>query len=312
MKNKNIMIKTAAALTAAVCCISSSVSADSSFPDIQDHWAKEYIELLSERGMVNGMEDGAFHPDDTVTNAQFIAMIIKSTIGEIDPSDDKWYSGYMEYALKNDIITDQETLFPDEPITRQSVARIVHESLGKLLGETDNENWQDAEVLPDLYSCHTCVMHIAQVYVKGILTGRDGGAFHLPDPLTRAEAAAVIVRMLEPSYRTVPSSSVEAGKLISAEDAYSLMENGAVLIDVRNPDDYAIGHIKGSISIPIFSIESNVNDAMRGISYDTPIIVYCQAGTNSRKAVSLLEAAGFTEVYNLGGIDNGSYQLVTE
>lgn len=310
MKN---MITAAAAVTAAVCCSVLSVPVQAAqFPDIEGHWAEEYIQELAERNVIEGMDDGLFHPEESVTNSQFVTMLIKSRYGEMTQGEGSWYSVYMDFALQNGIISDLETEFPGNAITRQSVARIIHELLLKACNEPDEDNWQDAEVLPDLYSCHTCVMHIAQVYVKGIMTGRDDGAFHLTDTLTRAEAAAVIMRVIEPSLRVKPDRSNNVPDTISIEKAMDLVNGGAIIIDVRNPDDYSLGHIKGSVSIPINYIESDVSSAMRGINSDSTIIVYCRMGTNSRRAVSILKNAGYNNVYDLGGIENSDYELVTE
>lgn len=248
----------------------------------------------------------------TVTNAQFVAMLIKSRYGTIESEGEHWYSGYMDYALREGIITDLENEFPDAAITRQSTARVIHEMLKKAYDEEDDENWTAAESLADLYDCHTCVMHVAQVYVKGIMTGSGDGLFHGSDMLTRAQAAVIIMRLIDPSLRTPPKQSTEGDSLITPEIAFELMKKGAVLVDVRSADDYAAGHIKGSISMPIDNILSNPQSAFRRIGSDSTIIVYCRRGTNSRRAVRILGEAGYTSVYNLGGIEEREYDLTTE
>ena len=74
---------------------------------------------------------------------------------------------------------------------------------------------------------------------------------------------------------------------------------GAKIIDVRSPDEYADGFYKGAINIPV-SIMPKKMDLIG--SKDTPIIVYCASGSRSAVAMSLLKAAGFTEVTNAGGL----------
>ena len=73
---------------------------------------------------------------------------------------------------------------------------------------------------------------------------------------------------------------------------------GAVLLDVRTPEEYRQGHIPGSKNIPLYVI----NKAEEVISLDTPLFVYCHSGARSREAVSLLERMGYTRVKNIGGI----------
>ena len=248
----------------------------------------------------------------TVTNAQFTEMLIKNRYCAIEPVYEHWHSGYMTYALEMGIISDSEYEFPDAAITRQSAARVVHQMLIKAYNEQDDENWTAAEALADLYDCHTCVMHIAQVYVKGIMTGYGDGLFHGSDALTLAQAEEIIMRLAEPSLRLPPKRRTDGNSLITAERAYELINNGAVLLDVRPADDYAAGHIRGSVSVPMESILANPRAAFDRIGYDDTVIVYCRRGTQSRRAAMILNGAGYKSVYDLGGVENGEYELTAE
>ena len=73
---------------------------------------------------------------------------------------------------------------------------------------------------------------------------------------------------------------------------------GAVLLDVRTPEEYREGHIPGSQNIPLQSLDKTeqVID-----NKDTPVFVYCYSGSRSRQAVGFLEKMGYTNVKNLGG-----------
>ena len=74
---------------------------------------------------------------------------------------------------------------------------------------------------------------------------------------------------------------------------------GAMLIDVRMPEEYMEGRIPGSKNIPLPSIHeiSSLAD-----DYDLPLFVYCHSGARSSRAVYALKAMGYTNVKNLGGI----------
>lgn len=74
---------------------------------------------------------------------------------------------------------------------------------------------------------------------------------------------------------------------------------GAVLLDVRNPDEFRQGHIPGAINIPLGQIDT----APSKIRKDAPIFSYCLAGTRSARAVSALKSMGYTNVTNIGGIN---------
>lgn len=79
-------------------------------------------------------------------------------------------------------------------------------------------------------------------------------------------------------------------------DLGQLIENGAVILDVRTSGEYAGGHIKGSINIPVQALGSQ----MSKLKKDKPIITCCASGMRSGSARSMLQSAGFKEVYNAG------------
>ena len=75
--------------------------------------------------------------------------------------------------------------------------------------------------------------------------------------------------------------------------------DGAVLLDVRTPDEYRQGHIPGSKNVPLQSI-SKVAGMIDNKS--TPIFIYCLSGARSRQAAAILKQMGYTNVKNIGGI----------
>ena len=75
--------------------------------------------------------------------------------------------------------------------------------------------------------------------------------------------------------------------------------DGAVLLDVRTPDEYRQGHIPGSKNVPLQSIDKvtvMINNKA------TPIFVHCLSGARSRQAAVILKQLGYTNVKNIGGI----------
>ena len=74
---------------------------------------------------------------------------------------------------------------------------------------------------------------------------------------------------------------------------------GAVLLDVRSPQEYREGHIPGSQNVPLQQLDK-VEEVTE--NKDTVLYVYCRSGARSRQAVSLLQAMGYTNVHNIGGI----------
>ena len=63
-------------------------------------------------------------------------------------------------------------------IERRQVARIVHDTLRIEMNEKDEGDWTAAKEMSDLYSCRTCVQHISQVYIKGIVDPEKPNVFN--------------------------------------------------------------------------------------------------------------------------------------
>ena len=75
--------------------------------------------------------------------------------------------------------------------------------------------------------------------------------------------------------------------------------SGAVLLDVRTPEEYRGGHIPGSKNI---SLQTIGGVGAIAENKDTALYVYCQSGARSRQAAGLLKQMGYTNVNNIGGI----------
>jgi rhodanese-related sulfurtransferase len=70
------------------------------------------------------------------------------------------------------------------------------------------------------------------------------------------------------------------------------------LVDVRTAEEFREGYIPGAINISLQELDQKLNR----IPKDKPVIVYCRSGNRSSFAVNVLNQAGYTEVYDLGGI----------
>lgn len=75
----------------------------------------------------------------------------------------------------------------------------------------------------------------------------------------------------------------------------------AILLDVRSRQEYADGHIPGSRNTPLPELPKLAGDIG---AKDTPLFVYCLSGGRSQRAVAFLKKVGYTNVNNIGGINN--------
>lgn len=71
-----------------------------------------------------------------------------------------------------------------------------------------------------------------------------------------------------------------------------------ILIDVRTPEEFASGHIPGAVNISIDQLPQRLSE----IPQDKPVVLYCRSGNRSNQAAQILARAGYSQIYDLGGI----------
>jgi len=96
---------------------------------------------------------------------------------------------------------------------------------------------------------------------------------------------------------------VEDETFITYQDAQKMVNEGALLIDVRTEAEYNEKHIDGAVLMTIELINEKVASNVIP-SKDTTVIVYCRSGARSSGALKMLKNLGYTNVYDLGSIDN--------
>lgn len=88
--------------------------------------------------------------------------------------------------------------------------------------------------------------------------------------------------------------------LVSPTEGQALMDDGAVLIDVRTPAEFAEARIDGAVLIDVSA--ADFDDRIAELDPSIPYVVYCRSGNRSAAAVDRMTALGLTEVYDMGGI----------
>lgn len=84
---------------------------------------------------------------------------------------------------------------------------------------------------------------------------------------------------------------------INKQQIEKLIQQGAILVDVRSPQEFAEGHLENAISLPEYEIKKKVDELLPDKSQI--IIVYCSTGHRSQKAQKKLKNLGYKMVYNL-------------
>lgn len=88
-------------------------------------------------------------------------------------------------------------------------------------------------------------------------------------------------------------------------DLKSIFQNGAMIIDVRTPEEFKTGHIKGSVNIPVNKISNQADKIKKD---NKTVITCCQSGARSAMAKDILKSKGI-ETYNGGGWSSLKRQL---
>ena len=90
---------------------------------------------------------------------------------------------------------------------------------------------------------------------------------------------------------------------ISAIEAVLLLNrNKPLILDVRNADEFAAGHIQGAKNIPVAELAGRIKEIEK--FKDKPVLVHCQKGLRAKGACSILRGLEFSQLHNLqGGLD---------
>lgn len=100
---------------------------------------------------------------------------------------------------------------------------------------------------------------------------------------------------------------VDSYRIVTPDEALSLMDDGALLIDVRTKEEYVTGHIPLSVLLPVDEIASGIEAIAPDKSAN--IIVYCRSGNRSKRAAYELIDLGYENVFDLGGIISWPYDI---
>lgn len=79
-----------------------------------------------------------------------------------------------------------------------------------------------------------------------------------------------------------------------------LRQQGATLVDVRSPEEFAAGSAPGSINIPLSTLKSRLAEIPKG----APVVLCCASGQRSGMAAAVLRGNGYAQVHNAGGWRN--------
>lgn len=94
-----------------------------------------------------------------------------------------------------------------------------------------------------------------------------------------------------------PQAQAAALTNVSVQQLHEAAQQGALVLDVREPHEYAEGHVEGSVLVPLATVAARAGEFPK----DRPVYVFCRSGNRSLVAARTLAEAGFSDVRNVEG-----------
>ena len=145
----------------------SGISFGLSFTDINsNNWFYDDVMDLTNRGVVNGFDDGTFRPDDSVSVDQFIKLVVTSLGYDFENGEIYWASPFIDKAIELDLIETDMFANYRRPISRGEMAKIIVNAL--------DENYTNEIFEYSFYMCthnnFPCTLNTLKIHYNGYLS----------------------------------------------------------------------------------------------------------------------------------------------
>lgn len=201
------------------CGLNNIFAAETNFSDIKKHWAKETIEKFVTNEIVNGYEDNTFKPDNNVTYAEFLKMIVVA--GKYDlvrKGNSVWPDFYINTAKENNLIISEAAQDAECLITRKQACEIIANFIDVSKIKMARNKFKDLSGDCD---------EVLKLVDLGVIGGYKDKTFRGENYLTRAEAITIIDRAIDQKESLVNNRKylVNDGKL-SNYKTEEILKNG--------------------------------------------------------------------------------------
>lgn len=230
------------------------------FSDVpQSHWAYSVIDEASDDGIMNGKAAGVFAPNATLTRAEYATMlynlapesdVMKLVHGSTadnelyDVDGNAWYADTVSWAVARGVFKNIDGSFsPNRTITREEMAVATYEFLhkycdGKFVLDSIYKGFTDD-------AAFSSSANRDKVYIlvnNGIIAGKSDGSFDPQGSLTRAEAAAMAVRVADIVASEAPADTLEmSAEQTLASGSAQITSDEKTFIDLLNNERASVG-----------------------------------------------------------------------
>lgn len=171
------------------------------YADMSSHWSRTVVGKLSGLDIIAGY-GGKFWPDSPVQADQFIKMAVMAMGHRIEQGTEYWAQPFIDVALSEELVDKGEFVDYKEPLTREQMARIIVRTMLKVDEKPDDR--YDKYIIGKISDYEKVSDNLKQFVIDGYRLGLVQGSADKYNPkntLTRAEAAAVIIRFLDATER---------------------------------------------------------------------------------------------------------------
>lgn len=174
-----------------------------SFSDIQNHWAKPFIQGLLDQGLISGFSDGTFKPDEKMTRAQYAALLVKAFnpsvkrdgINFTDVADDFWAKTVIQQAYRGEFLSGfpDNSFKPNDNVQRAQVIVSLVNGLGLSASDgTVLSTYSDRAAIPDYAKDEVNTATKKEI----VVSYPDTKQLDPTKDATRAEVAAMVYQAL--------------------------------------------------------------------------------------------------------------------
>lgn len=193
---------------------------DNSFADVSEQdWFYSAVAAVYEYALINGYGEGLYMPEGDVTVAELLTLSARlhstyysggEAVGFAAAGDSEpWYAPYVSYLQEQGILVEDLTSY-DAAATRAQMAAVFAASLPEKCYDDRNADfvanaYASRDFITDVNDYTPYQPQILWMYKQGLLTGTDAVGSFLPNkPVSRAEIAALLTRMVDPALRVTP------------------------------------------------------------------------------------------------------------
>jgi len=175
------------------------------FTDTDNHWAKDGINYVTSLGIMNGVEEGKFAPDEKITRGMLVTMLYRLSGDEVrgeneftDIKEDAWFKDAAVWAKEKGITSGygDGTFGANDEVTREQLVVFLmrYAELMEMDTQTVEAEFEDSDDISDWAK-----KAISWAKSVGVVSGRDDGTFDPKGNATRGEIAVVFMRFCEMS-----------------------------------------------------------------------------------------------------------------